>query len=254
MFATFSPAASQGLGPVLYLLGKDSSYQRGCFAPCMCPVMEQGTVRGSFVLRPTGTDPLFNHYDVTGVNWRVKTASSELRVMGSGTYRIGGQFAVQHQLVLDLSIDGAVPQHFDSGLVAHGGEFPVMNIPVSLNGMYCFDSAFFVRAHPALDVRASAQDLSWTPDPPVMSYDLVMGDLSTLGRTGGDFSAATIACMMHGDPAAAFALAWDPPVGSGFWYLVRPASPAGPGSYDGAEASQVVSRDASIAASGSDCP
>lgn len=249
-----APAATSTSGQTVYLLGKNALYQRGCFAPCMCPVMEQGLVRGSFVLRPASEDPLFRYYDVLAVSWKVTTAAGEFHVTGAGAYRIGGEFALQQQLTLDLSFDGSAPQHFDSGLVPGGGEFPVIDIAVSINGMYCNDTAFFVRAHPALDVTASAQQLSWTPASPGMSYDVVVGDLGTLHLRRGNFAMATLACMMDADPTSAIEMTGNPAPGSGYWYLIRPSSPGGPGTYDAADMSQPSSRDAGVAASGADCP
>lgn len=141
--------------PVVYLLGKNAAYQRGCFAPCMCPVMEEGTVQGRFVLQPAGSDGLFDYYNVLAVDWIVTLPNGTIHVVGSGTFRIGGEFAAQEQLTLDLSLDGEEMQQFDSGLVAGGSDFPAIDLPISLNGMYCFDTVFYVRAHPAIDLRTS---------------------------------------------------------------------------------------------------
>lgn len=250
-----APALAAGAqNPVVYLLGKNSTFQRGCFAPCLCPVMEQGSVRGRFVLRPAGSDGLFDYFDVQGVSWIVTVPNGTIRVQGSGTYRMGGEFAMQQQLTLDLSLDGQAPQRFDSGLVVGGSEFPVIDLPISLHGMVCFDTAFFIRAHPAIDMRATDADLSWLPAPPGMSYDLVIGDLAMLNRTGGNFAASTLACLTHEDSAAWYPLDVDPPVGSAYWYLVRAASPGGPGTYDSDGVMQEGPRDPGIEASGTDCP
>src|SRR6266478_346281 len=55
----------------LYRLNKDSTFQQGCFPPCLCPIMIAVPVKGTFVLTPTGFDGLFDAYTVTDVNWLV---------------------------------------------------------------------------------------------------------------------------------------------------------------------------------------
>ncbi len=134
--------------PVIYRLDKGSTFQRGCFAPCACPVWQTGTERGTFLLTHVRSDPLFENYRVDEVNWTVSTAGQELRVSGSGTYRVGGEFAVQQQLVLDLKVGDNPVEHFDSGLLYGGGEFPRISIPISIHGQVCFDTLFNLSAAP----------------------------------------------------------------------------------------------------------
>ena len=132
----------------IYRLNPDSNFQRGCFAPCMCPMFQKTGVRGTFVLTPTGFDGLFNTYAVTDVNWIVASGDHELRVTGSGTYKVGGEFAVQQELALDLKVGDHPIQHFDSGLVSGGGKFPAISVTISMHGQVCFDTVFFVDASP----------------------------------------------------------------------------------------------------------
>jgi hypothetical protein len=133
----------------IYRLDSKSTFQKGCFAPCLCPVMFSGSEEGTFVLTAAGSDGLFNKFMVSQVNWTVTLASGEtMRVMGSGTYKVGGEFAVQEQLSLDLQVGDDPVQHFDSGLVAGGGEFPRIDITISINGQYCFDTVFHIDAAP----------------------------------------------------------------------------------------------------------
>src|SRR5215211_6155208 len=91
-------------GPAIYRLDKDSTYQQGCFAPCECPLLEEVPVRGTFVLTPAGSDPLFTYFKITDVNWTVSLGDRGLRISGSGTYKIGGEFALQQQLSLNLEV------------------------------------------------------------------------------------------------------------------------------------------------------
>src|SRR5262245_52991948 len=104
-------------GGTLYRLNQDSTFQEGCFPPCLCPITEAVPVKGTFVLTPTGFDGLYNTYAITDVNWLTSSGGAETIVTGRGTYKIGGEVALQQQLILDLRIGSNKPEHFDSGLV-----------------------------------------------------------------------------------------------------------------------------------------
>jgi hypothetical protein len=134
--------------PILYRLDKGSNYEQGCFGPCACPVLVSTPAAGTFVLTPAGFDGLFNNFKVTDINWIVSINGADTFVTGSGTYKVGGEFAVQQELVLDLKVgDGAV-QHFDSGLVGSTVPYPGIDVTVSVNGMTCFDTVFHVVTSP----------------------------------------------------------------------------------------------------------
>ncbi len=142
-------SAQSAAGPVLYRLNPDSSFQRGCFPPCMCPVMITEPVKGTFLLTPSGYDGLFNTYAVTDVNWKFTNYDGTATlVTGSGTYKVGGEVAVQQELSLYLQMDGGQVEHFDSGLVAESAQFPNIQVSISTNGQYCFDTVFDVHASP----------------------------------------------------------------------------------------------------------
>ena len=141
-----TPASAQT--STLYRLNKDSTFQQGCFPPCLCPIMIAVPVKGTFVLTPTGFDGLFNTYAVTDVNWLVSIGGRNTTVTGSGTYKIGGEFALQQQLSLDLQVGGDKVQHFDSGLVTGPAPFPDIKVTISVNGQVCFDTVFEVSASP----------------------------------------------------------------------------------------------------------
>src|SRR6266571_2024964 len=132
----------------LYRLNQDSAFQQGCFPPCLCPIMIAVPVEGTFVLTPTGFDGLFDTYAVTDVNWLVSIGGTNTTVTGRGTYKIGGEFALQQQLSLDLQLGGDKVQHFDSGLVAGAAPFPDIKITISVKGQVCFDTVFEVSASP----------------------------------------------------------------------------------------------------------
>jgi hypothetical protein len=145
-----SPALAQGApdASTIYRLNADSSFQQGCFAPCMCPILLGTDLRGTLVLTPTGSDGLFKTYAVTDVNWTAAHGDREERVTGSGTYKVGGESGAQQQLSLDLTIGDDPVQHFDSGLVIGGERFPDLRVTISMNGQVCYDTVFFVDASP----------------------------------------------------------------------------------------------------------
>ena len=107
--------------------------------------------RGTFVLTQVGPTSTFIEYEVSDVNWYVTQGDTEIRITGSGKYtRVSGIAGWMHRLELDLSIDGADPEHFDSGTVAGGADFPnITDLVISMNGLYCYDIAIGVDAEPA---------------------------------------------------------------------------------------------------------
>jgi len=49
-------------GEVLYGLLPGTTFQKGCFSPCLCPISISEEVTGTFLLIPEGPDPLFINY------------------------------------------------------------------------------------------------------------------------------------------------------------------------------------------------
>ncbi|MFO0840169.1 MAG: hypothetical protein U1D55_16800 [Phycisphaerae bacterium] len=142
-------------GQTVYRLDSTSTFQQGCFPPCMCPYLETSPGRGAFTLTRVGVQNDFDVFEVRDIVWLLARPSGESLVTGSGKYLIGGATAPQHQLILDLSIDKASPERFDSRLQPLVGGFPSIDIGVSINGFFCWDTAFNVvaRPAPAADVR-----------------------------------------------------------------------------------------------------
>ena len=140
-------AASSAPDTVFYALDHESTFEYGCFGPCACPVLVRNPVLGSFKLTKLAPDPLFDHYSIDDVKWTVAGEPS-IALTGSGTYRRGGEVAIQEQLTLDLSINGGAPRHFDSGLVTPQAQFPEFRIRVSLHPQACFDTEMVVVAKP----------------------------------------------------------------------------------------------------------
>jgi hypothetical protein len=100
-------------------------------------------------LLPTGFDGRFHTFAVSDVSWIASPGGSDRLLTGSGTYRIGGELALQQRLELDLLIDGQPLQRFDSGLVpANRATFPAITVAVSINDMVCFDTVVAIDAAP----------------------------------------------------------------------------------------------------------
>jgi len=151
-----APAWAQPtLGPSLYRLEEGSAFTRGCYPPCLCPIATTSNIRGTFKLSFDHQDSLFTYYKVENVNWNVTLGDQEFRVIGSGTYKRGGEVAVQQQMTLTLKVDGSDSQTFDSGLVSSTATFPDIKVTVSVNGMQCFDTVIDIVAKvvPAAEIH-----------------------------------------------------------------------------------------------------
>ena len=166
----------------LYHLNSDSTFQQGCFAPCECPLMIGVPVKGTFLLTPKGFDGLFNTYAVTAVNWSFSLNGTATMVTGCGSYKIGGEFALEQELTLDLQIGGRNPARFDSGLVVVSVPWPDIKVTISTNHQFCYDTVFNVSASPMpvpplhLGVTANSLTVSW----PVSSSAFVLQESSDL--------------------------------------------------------------------------
>jgi hypothetical protein len=132
----------------LYGLGTNSRFEYGCFSICACPIIFQ-TLGGTFELKHIGFDGLFENYAISSVRWSLPQSSSVVDIRGSGTYKVGGEVAIEQEMTLDLTVGSNAPQHFDSGLVSGGGNFPKIAIDVSVHGMQtCVDTVLHVEAAP----------------------------------------------------------------------------------------------------------
>ena len=155
-----APASAQGTDsiPRRYALDEPSHFESGCQDPCACPVLIRAPVTGTFVLTLTGDNGLFRDYCVDAVDWTIADGNPPRRVSGAGTYRIGGEVAIQHQLVLDLSFDGEPSQHLDSGLQGTTNDFPKINISAAAHGFFCWDTVLVLHAAPESPVSGIGRD------------------------------------------------------------------------------------------------
>ena len=132
-----------------YQLTAESTYYEGCVSPCMCPVRIGGEIQGSFDLIETGADRWFKYYQADQINWMVSNSSGQVlhKISGKGSYKIGGDFALTHELILNLEIDGQAPAVFSSGLLPGGEEFPAIVLTID-RGTACYDIWMDILAKP----------------------------------------------------------------------------------------------------------
>ena len=135
-----------------YVLAPGATFQEGCWDPCDCILHEPWPMVGDFALAPLSDNTLFREFAVLNVRWEVLSPAGIIisPIRGYGIYRVGGEFAVQHQLSLELWVGADGPRHFDSGWIPGGGQFPEMDIVVSMNRMWCWDRVLHVVAKPAV--------------------------------------------------------------------------------------------------------
>src|SRR2546428_10395271 len=113
----------------IYRLTPRSSFEEGCFDPCLCFAHFSDALIGTWRMTPGALDPRFRVYDITDVNWFLP--GLDLRVTGKGTYRIGGEFALMHQLALDLVGGGPPVPHLVSGPRLGGARLPGGHLTLS---------------------------------------------------------------------------------------------------------------------------
>ena len=124
-----------------------SALEAGCFGPCACAVTEQPTY-GSFQLVPLGSDALYTYYAVERYIASFNNGPGAVSIVGSGQYKIGGEFAITQQMTLDLQVWGGPVQHFDSGVVPVNTPFSKIHVSCAVHGFACHDSVVVVDASP----------------------------------------------------------------------------------------------------------
>ena len=87
----FAAAPALADPPVVrYVLETGSSFQEGCFAPCMCPILAPIVLEGDFDLTRAGNSGGFRTLTLSNIDWNVSVLN--YRLTGSGTLlqEIGG--------------------------------------------------------------------------------------------------------------------------------------------------------------------
>jgi hypothetical protein len=127
-------ARSNAQASVFYRLDAGSDFfHEFCVGGCACPYHAvNAPLTGAFTLTFVESDPLFDHYVVTGLSWVADVPTGFTRISGGGTYRIGGEVAVQQQLQLDLMSNDGTAVSLDSGLVGIDADHPFPQIAITL--------------------------------------------------------------------------------------------------------------------------
>jgi hypothetical protein len=171
VFPAVSAADPLGAGSgAIYMMTPAATYQEGCFPPCMCPILNEQPISGTFKLVYTGPSDGIETYAVQDVNLTVPFFDPQLRIIGGGKYSIGSPGIIpllQQRMELDLQVGANAVEHFDSGWVLIG-DMSRINVTVSINGMWCFD-------------RVVAIDAVRVPDSAITPYMLGPGATYEMG-------------------------------------------------------------------------
>ena len=237
--------------PTLYRLDRTSTIERGCFPPCMCPVLESEPIAGTFRLALITVGDVFDFYDVSGVRLKFRPANTEVvDVTGSGSYAVS-TIADLQRMELTLVEGSEPPTIYRSDDDPGGSAFPTIAVPISINGGFCHDTVIDLRAKPARRLFVEPGELRWDVDSANENAesDVVFGDLRTLRETRGAFDAATWGCAAHSNASNWALFPGSPGPNEGFWFLERERGDQ----YEDADAAQVGSPDPEIALSPNAC-
>ena len=111
-----------------------------------------------------------------------------------------------------------------------------------------------VHAKPLLRLTVDASRLTWDSIQGTTGYDIVRGDLAAVRARGGEFGAATAACLGNDWTASAVDFGMAPQPGNALWLLVREVDGSVADTWDEGDAYQIASRDPGINSSPSACP
>lgn len=130
LMAAVAPARAQSTpsSPIALNHSQQSYYSDQCNGPCACPTV-LFRMSGRAILTHSHSNPLFDYYTLTPLDWRAQGFAATRMISGAGTYQIGGEVALTQRLTMDVLIDG-VAHHLDSGVVVLGAAFPDIRITV----------------------------------------------------------------------------------------------------------------------------
>ena len=135
--AAITPAslALAAAAPIGYSLSSASTLtSRSCLEPCKCVYHEEvSPLTGSFTLTEKTPGIVTTQYLVTGLSFAAVLEGRPLQIDGYGTYQVGSTFPYQHQLTLELTIDGST-QTYDSGWVTIDPSSLVPAIDIKITG------------------------------------------------------------------------------------------------------------------------
>jgi len=121
-----------------------------CLEPCLCPIGPvTSQLRGVFTLVPTTPEPWFDVYEVRDAVFLAQINGQDMRFTGSGIYRIGGDFAYQHEMILDLSANGEPAQQFyGNEIIIHPPYFPRIDITIETPIVECRQTVLYLLTSP----------------------------------------------------------------------------------------------------------
>lgn len=128
-----SPALAQT--GVVYRVAPDSQLTECfCLGPCACPPHQvSGPMTGTFTLTHTGEGPLFSNYRVSSVDWVGALPTGAVRILGDGSYIIGGEVALTHDMELRLAVGADPVELHSSGLVVIDPQHPFPEIGITMD-------------------------------------------------------------------------------------------------------------------------
>ena len=133
-----------------YQLVEPSSLQEGCVDPCACLLEMHRPISGSFSLLPLERSQWYDQFAVLDIRWSAYAQGAPMRtgfpVTGAGLYQVGGDFALEERLALDLIIDAQGVKRLEGSRAAGSIDFPnAINVPISTDTA-CFETAIDVHA------------------------------------------------------------------------------------------------------------
>jgi hypothetical protein len=142
----------------------DTTYQEGCFPPCLCPILNPVGVAGTFDLVLLEKDNFTTRYGITNVDWKIKGqlfGSRGAEVTGTGDYSVFNSLAAlpSHEILLCLDFNGVELAPFSGGPEF----FPntkAIEIVASQSGMVCFDRVFDLHAKPVPSLTGASPAMS----------------------------------------------------------------------------------------------
>jgi hypothetical protein len=236
VFSTFLGGTGIDRAQGVALDGSGNVYVTGDTAAADFPVVNalQAALAGMddifvTVLNPAGSAYLFSTY-LGGSS--SESCCADIAVGGSGDAYVTGETAsLDFPTVNPVQAGNAGPWDVFVARMAVGSPSPLA----------------------PLVLRVEEDRLEWSPLANASGYDVVRGDLGTLLRTGGDFTAATAECLADDYAPTVLPYAGVPARGQAFWFLARWVTPSQVGTFDSGGPGQVGLRDAEIDASPLGC-
>ena len=215
----------------LYRLTATSTLVQTCPGICGCADKITDSLIGTFRLTPGPPDPLFQVFNADEVSWFSPFIGLGYWVTGSGTYRVGRNSPTMQELSLDLRIGDRSVMHFDSGLVAGGAGFPVIDsLTLKATVATCPAVILSLGAAPVNPIEIASYSLSGSssqegcfgPCLCTISSKPILGTFGLLklasDDAGADFSIVNVRWMVR-DATGVPGTSSTPVTGAGFYHV-----------------------------------